>query len=502
MVRVILIAWCFAWMPAFGFGQTTALAWSNMAIPDLVGGTLNQFNVRGPSVNASGQLAFFATTTGTSASGAFRLTGTTLETLGRQGQATGFGGSYGAFTINASGGGMAPSINASGTVAFSSFVGGIQTIVRHNGTTGSLVVQDDTAAPGGGTYSGFYVGPDHRIGIDSTGRISMNVDIDGEGASNVVRYTGTTGTMIARDGTAAPGSLGNYRDGPGYSNMNAAGQVVFYSSVGDGATAPFEAIFRYDGTTVTPIVIDGDLTSGHALGGMQNNIYQINSSGVVGFHSNTSTGPGIFKSSGSGVTAVAVTLGSTPIGGTYAGVFSGAPHINDSGAMAFVANVTGGSASFGIFRGDGTNTTTIARLTGDAPTSTVGTTFAEFDRNLVRLNNLGVTAFRGRVTAITGITTSNDWGLWFGSSEAGLTLIAREGDFFTVNGASRQISATNFSSGTMDFSLTDSGIYWLANFTDGTQAIMYTPVPEVAHGIALTGVAWLGWRIRRSRVVA
>ncbi|HMO83921.1 MAG TPA: hypothetical protein PKC18_03270, partial [Lacipirellulaceae bacterium] len=66
----------------------------------------------------------------------------------------------------------------------------------------------------------------------------------------------------------------------------------------------------------------------------------------------------------------------------------------------------------------------------------------------------------------------NDTGFWFGTNASDLSLLVREGDSLLVNGAHRTLGQLP-----LQFSLSDTGIAWMASFTDGTQAVMYSQFP-------------------------
>ena len=60
---------------------------------------------------------------------------------------------------------------------------------------------------------------------------------------------------------------------------------------------------------------------------------------------------GIFRTDGTQTVAIADDNTLPPTGGTF--LFFGSPAINEGGQVAFVAGMTGGSADFGIYSGDG-----------------------------------------------------------------------------------------------------------------------------------------------------
>jgi hypothetical protein len=89
-----------------------------------------------------------------------------------------------------------------------------------------------------------------------------------------------------------------------------------------------------------------------------------------------------------------------PTGGRFLGVF-GNPVINDRGMVAFFAEMAGGSAHFGVFRGDGEDLTPVFVANQIAPG---GATFADFGEPLINR--------QGQVAAIASLIN--------GASAAGL----------------------------------------------------------------------------------
>ena len=98
--------------------------------------------------------------------------------------------------------------------------------------------------------------------------------------------------------------------------------------------------------------------------------------------------------------------------------------LNDRGQAAFGAFLTGGASRSGIFRGEGATTIAIAQE-GTAAPGTTGT-FASFGDSTIGED--GRVAFIGTLTlGVGGVDASNNTGIWVGTSETDLHLVARTG---------------------------------------------------------------------------
>ncbi len=483
MTRVLLAAAAAAVFAAIAPAQVThtVVTASGLAAPG--GGTYSGFNTRGPSLNAFGQVAFFAAVSGGN-SGVFRHTTTSGTAIVRNGTTSPTAGYTfeGFSTSNV----VAPAINASGDVAFYGSVndgtdsfGGV---FRYTAGTGVTIALQGNAAPGGGTYGDEFGSDDVRL--SNGGQVGFFVKVGGTDENplyGVFRGNGTTTVVVARDGAAAPGG-GNYA-GVGSPATSSAGLVTLNSYL----STDQEGLFQSNGTATTVIA----RTGGSAPGGNTYNSPQplppaANASGQVAFHSTLSGAntAGVFRFNGTTTTAIALAGTPAPGSGLTFGNFSGThvPQINASGQVAFHSYLDVGTTNQGVYRGDGTTLTAIAVTGMTAPGTTLP--FDEMSFDSVRLNDQGRVAFRGR---LLGASAATNRGLWAGTSMADLELIAREGDVFFVNGANRTLAEPS-----AFFELNDAGIAWRATFTDNTQAILYstfTPVPEPATVFGLASVA-------------
>jgi hypothetical protein len=135
-------------------------------------------------------------------------------------------------------------------------------------------------------------------------------------------------------------------------------------------------------------------------------------------------GSGLFLGDGIDAVAIARSGDAAPQGGNYA-IFFAPLILNDRGQAAFDVLLTGGASRSGIFRGDGVMTTPIA-LQGTAAPGTTGT-FDSFQD--MKMGNDGTVAFIGNLTlGVGGVDTSNNMGIWVGTSDTDLRLVARTGE--------------------------------------------------------------------------
>lgn len=497
--------------PAAGQAVNTVVTATGLAAPG--GGTFAggaggpTFNAGGPTLNANGQIAFFARVSG-GQSGVFLFSvGGAGVAVARQGQtAPGGVGQYAAFATG--GGTPGPALNDAGQVAFrASLSGGAADagIFRYTGggspTTVAVALAGATAPDTGGVP---YTSLGGALRLSATGQVAFYSTLGDESstpADGVFRGDGVTAAGLAVQGSPAAGSgSGTYVGLSDAPRINAAGQVAVTSGL-EGGT-PADGVFRLGGAAPVVIARQGDAAAGG--GGLTyDGVYtanpQVNAAGQVAFAAALS-GPGnsgVFRSDG--VTGVRVALVADaapgPGGGFLDNLALANPQLNAAGQVAFFALTAGGTSTRGVFVGDGGALTAIARQGMAAPGTAA--TFRELSFDSIRLNDAGVVAFRGQLTVGGSVTAANDSGLWFGTSTADLALIAREGDSLFVNGQNRVLRELP-----ARFDLSEFGLAWRAEFTDGTFAVIYTelvPVPEPAAALGLAAAA-LGLAAARPRL--
>src|SRR6185295_8589305 len=127
------------------------------------------------------------------------------------------------------------------------------------------------------------------------------------------------------------------------------------------------------------LVQNGDAAPGG--GSLIRTSHAANSQGLIAFAAFVIGGvntQGIFRTDGTHTVALALDGTPAPTGGTF--LFFSAPVIDEFGHAAFFAGTIGGSADFGIYRGDGENITNIFAANQTAPG---GGTFVDFGEPVI-----------------------------------------------------------------------------------------------------------------------
>jgi hypothetical protein len=368
-----------------------------------------------PTSNTPGRVAFDAFLGGPSHSGVFVSDGRTTSAIALGGDPDPAAGNFG-FAF-------APSLTSRGDVIFITDTG----FFRGDGRRAVPLVQSGDPAPGGGTQNlgGGYA-------ANSQGVIAYKTFITGGvGTQGIVRSDGTRTVAITFDTTVPP--TGGTFFLLGEPVIDEPGQVAFFAGM-TGGSADF-AIFRGDGETLTTIFAANQPAPG---GGTFDDFGSpvINKRGqILDFASlENAVGPnGLFLGDGGDAVAIALAGHAAPKGGSYCRPGDmGCPgavqffgyRLNDRGQAAFGASLTGGASRSGIFRGDGATTTPIA-LQGTAAPGTTGI-FDSFGEMTVGED--GRVAFIATLTlGVGGVDLSNHMGIWVGTSETDLHLVARTG---------------------------------------------------------------------------
>jgi hypothetical protein len=159
--------------------------------------------------------------------------------------------------------------------------------------------------------------------------------------------------------------------------------------------------------------------------------------------------------------AIAVDGEPAPKGGNYEAArasFSDGK-LNDHGEVAFQARLTGGAS--GLFRGNGKRTTTLA-LTGTNAPGTAGT-FQSFGQ-LFELGNDGQVAFIAELApGAGGVDSSNNRGIWMGTSDQDLQLVVRTGEVIGGN-VLTDLPFAGFDAGGHALELIQNRILWRGTF--------------------------------------
>lgn len=491
-----LLAAALAGGPAVAQISTSVLAASGDSAPG--GGTYTVFGRQGPSLNASGQVAFLAGLSGNS-SGVFRFTNGTSELIARQGQAAPeVDDTYSGFRLAADG--DRASLRADGDLVFSASLSGsgLDGLFRSVGGTASLATLTEVPAVGlsGVTVTTLYPG---SARLTAGNRVFTYVDLSDVPDQAIYEANGSALTLVAAGGMPAPGG-GTFIEIPTEFTVNAVGQLAFASNLSGGG-----GVFRYQsGVGTVAIARTGTVAPGGAgtVSTVEFSVPAVNAAGqvafVAGLTGSTSTA-GVFRGTDSALTAIALEGRVAPdTGGRRFNRFDlfqfpDAVRGNANGEVLFLAGLTGESfGNSGLFRGNGTGLALIAQRGEVAPGTAGVARFASFTASggpAVGLTDGGQVVFRASVEGV-GVTANNDTGLWTGTGFGDLQLIAREGDQLTVNGQSRTLAGLL---GT--FEVNSDGVAWQAVFTDGTEAIVFTRyavVPEPSGLLAAAAAVAVG----------
>ena len=371
--------------------------------PSTGNGTFSAFSA--VSTNASGAIGFAADVSGgTSSQGVFEWSkGVTSAATVQGATAPGTGG--GTFASFGT-----PSLNKGGAIAFVADVSSGRVsqgvFVANKGVISAVAVQG-SPAPGGGQFSAF-----HDPSMNASGDIAFVADLSGGTATQGV-FLARTGSIsaVALQGSLAPG--GETFDLFGAPSLNRAGAVAFVAALTGGSAA--QGMFLTSKGVTSVVALQGDAAPGTGTGTYTGfGRPSLNDGGKIAFGANVSGGTatqGVFVASSGGVSAVALQGSGAPGGGTFAAFSS--PSLNKSGAVAFAADVSGGAAAQGVFLVS-KGVISVVALVGDTAPGTSGGTFSGFDvppLNLggPALSDGGVVAFLADVsggTATRGIFTA------------------------------------------------------------------------------------------------
>jgi len=298
-------------------------------------------------------------------------------------------------------------------------------------TTQVIAITGDAAPNGNGTLSTLSAPV-----LNNAGQVAFTTLLAGTSGGSLdnaafYRSDGTILTKIAREGDPAPNGNGNY-SAIGNPGLNDAGQAVFSASLSGTMGGGTRGIFRGDGSSITRIVREFQVIPNDEGFFLTNINRAINSKGQVTFFSmlaNTSGGfnddQGFYRGDGDTITQIAREGGTAPDGNGSFSFSSTASPMNDAGQVAFLASFTGTSGGFsddsGIFRGDGTTLTKIARE-GDPAPDGMGN-FGHIGFGLPAINNAGQAAF---FASVTGISFGNKHGLFLGDGNTTIKIVGRD----------------------------------------------------------------------------
>jgi hypothetical protein len=356
-----------------------------------------------------------------------------------------------------------PFITPSGDVVFQA--NGAELFTRQHGRVAALA-RDGDQAPGGGTLT-----PSSTFAVNDHGDAVYSAAISGANATQgLFRTDGRHTVAIVRDDSEVPtgGRFVGVFAGPA---INDRGEVAFFAEMTGGA-ADF-GIFRGDGGRLTPVLVANQIAPGGATFDDFSDPV-INQSGhvaAVALLSNGASSAGLFVADGRNAVAIALQGQPAPGGGSYRAqdAFVGPFRLNDADEVAFTARLTGTTSLSGVFRGNGHRTTAIALAATNAP-GTTGT-FQSFDD--IRLGRDGRVALIATLTiGVGGVDASNSRGIWTGTSEADLRLVARTGEVIAGQVLTRLPSAGLNSR----LDTNQAGVLWIGDFGRG-KAIVLSRVP-------------------------
>jgi hypothetical protein len=277
--------------------------------------------------------------------------------------------------------------------------------VRASGYGVAKVVLAGEAAPGAGGAlhgSGFF-----SVALNAAGEVAFLNDLTGETPSwGAFLYGAAGNAAVSITGESAPGTGGgSYLAMGGFPALNDAGELSFMAVVSGGTSS--SGIFADTGAGAdVPVVVAGQTAPSTGGGTFEGtladlNRHALNAAGAVAFIDTVSGGTaasGVFLHSGGSHSAVSLAGDSAP--GTGAGVYGEfeSPALSDSGDVVFPALVTGGSASGGLFV-DAAGVDSALVLVGDTAPGTGGGTFADF--LVPEVNASGVVVFLSNVSGST-----------------------------------------------------------------------------------------------------
>jgi hypothetical protein len=227
------------------------------------------------------------------------------------------------------------------------------------------------------------------------------------------------------DATPIGGTFARFKDRP---NIGPAGDIVFLADVA-GGSAP-QAIFRAAGGTVSKVVAEGDPTP---IGGRFESFRlgrpSPTKSGIVVFGATVVGGRaprGVFIASGGSIAKIAAEGDPTPAGGTFKELAVHRSSVNDGGAVAFDAQIAGGTAGAGVFRFSGG---AIEKVATEGDSVLDGKLGRSYTRPVI--NARGHVAFR---SSLTGSRSREVVLLW---SDGALSSLVRAGDIAPGTGGAR-----------------------------------------------------------------
>lgn len=348
----------------------------------------------------------------------------------------------------------APSINASGHVAFIGFVNGPgvntfndEAMWSEGGGELALVAREFDPAPGTPAGVRFNTFESELVPLlNGPGRTAFRGNLAGSGIdssnSSGIWFEGDGGlTLAAREGNAAPGvEAGVVFLFAGVPAFNDEGQMAFSGSLtGPAVTADNNTGIWSD--TIGPLALIArkgsniDVLPGLQFGSISPP--KLTAAGHVAFRCkvagsgvNTTNDDAMFLHAGGALTLVAREGSAAPgLANVLVAQMSQSPMINQAGDMAFRSRLSGpgvdssNDQAMWIHRNGALEL--VARTGDPAPGTLPGTNIGTIHENYA-LNASGTVAFAGVLTGF-GVTTDNDFAMWT-AGQGDPVLVARKGD--------------------------------------------------------------------------
>lgn len=525
--------------PAMGGGGPlvfTPVAVGGQTAPGTGGGVFNTnlSTFSTPLFNSAGQVAFAASllqsgpVTSANDTGIWSGVPSSLAIASREGDvAPGAGGALfgaGQNLVGLGDGGHVSARNSLTGAGVISSGGTANSVGLWSGTPGSLglMARENSAAPGlGGAL--YAVGGFTSAGLatNASGQnaffANLRTAVAGVTAANDrTLWTGTPGslTLVAREGSAAPGTAGaSFNVLPSTVAINGSGHVAFTGSLtgGDSVTGVNNAgLWVGPAGGLSLVTRMGDAAPGTSALFSSPLEPTLNAAGRVMFRAGL-TGAGVDATNDAGLWSglpgslalVARKGDAAPgvTGGVFTGVglntrlYSGTDRVVFGGS----ANDGGASDRFGLWHGTPGSISKIA-VTGDAVPGVAGALF-ESTFTGISTNGVGQVAFTA-VFSGTGVDATNDLGLFVANALGDLDLILRKGDLFDVDASPatdlRVIADIRLAGGSAlrdgrSSAFNDDGLLaLLLHFTDGTAAVATASIPIPAPGsLVLLGIGGL-----------
>jgi uncharacterized protein YjbI with pentapeptide repeats len=360
-------------------------------------------------INNAGQVAFFA---GAAADGENQATYVFRSSGGGISEITRVSGSPTPPAI-----GLPVSMNASGQVGFGLFRNGFaKNLYRGDGGPLTEIVVFDELLPDGTRWR---FGQSTVPVLNDAGQMAFavfSIAPDASRHERIVRGDGGSFTEIVREGQTTPDGGRTFEFFSQYAvpALNNAGQVAFDAYYYKSGEYSPEGIYRGDGGPLTEIARRGTVgpsgeTFYQTFGSLLNNAGQVAFGSYLAYDFDPNQGNpndmAIYRGDGISLTQIARSSQPVPDGSGWLQAFL-QHDFNDAGQDAFMATIQCGrpcgaqNVTRGIFRGDGTQLSEIARVGQTVPGGNPDRVIESFASNEIKINRAGQVAFVARLNSI------------------------------------------------------------------------------------------------------